>query len=185
MGYRETKKRSLRTSHISSGTSDYPSFLSFFVKFASFLQLTPTSLRAFPPLVFLTSRLFKIMFSQLDRSFSRLKHPWIWLISRSITFGFWKLNFRNVLLSYPLFFASGNTLPSAAIKIFSSLLKLVVRPDVETMLVTTSNWELITPSGNAFPFETLFSHWLEKTGLCHVLITHFKNGLTVVYRDNV
>ena len=62
MGYRETKKRSLRTSHISSGTSDYLSFLSFCLKFASFLLLTSTSLRAFPPLVFLASRLFKLMF---------------------------------------------------------------------------------------------------------------------------
>ena len=82
---------------------DYPSFASFIVTFASFLRISSTSLRAFPPLVFLASRLCKSC-SFLDWSFSRLQFPWIWFTSRLIPFGFWELNFSNVLLSFPLFF---------------------------------------------------------------------------------
>ena len=57
-------------------TPDYPSFMSFIVTFASFLRISSTSLRAFPPLVFLASRLCKSC-SFLDWSFSRLQFPWI------------------------------------------------------------------------------------------------------------
>ena len=84
-------------------TPDYPSFMSFIVTFASFLRISSTSLRAFPPLVFHASRLCKSC-SFLDWSFSRLQFPWIWFTSRLIPFGFWELNFSNVLLSFPLFF---------------------------------------------------------------------------------
>ena len=82
---------------------DYRSFVSFIVTFASFLRISSTSLRAFPPLVFFASRLCKSC-SFLDWSFSRLQFPWIWFTSRLIPFGFWELNFSNVLLSFPLFF---------------------------------------------------------------------------------
>ena len=45
-----------------------------------------------------------------------------------------KVEFLQRFIVVSFIFPSGNTLPSAAIKMFSSLLKLVVRPDVETML---------------------------------------------------
>ena len=40
-------------------TPDHPCLLFFFVTFASFLRITSTSLRGFPPLVFLVSRICK------------------------------------------------------------------------------------------------------------------------------
>ena len=140
MGYRKTKKASLSFPENLIWTKRKFHFwgallLTILLFCPSFLRITSTSLRAFPPLAFLASQLCKLC-SFLDWSFSHLQHPWIWFISRLIPFGFWELNFATFYLSYPLFFASGNTLPNAAIKSFSSLLKLVVRLNLEPTILS-------------------------------------------------
>ena len=83
---------------------------------------------------------------------------------------------------------------NAVIKSFSSLLKSVVRPDLETILshnfqqwIKCAYTQLQRPlcTDDTFPCETLFSHWMVKTRLSQVLIMYFQDGLTVAYRDNV
>ena len=81
-----TKRKSNKTVDIFFGgealenycTPDYPSLLSYVGTFASFLRITLTSLRAFPPSSCFTT--LQIVFF-LDWSFSRLQHPWIWFDS--------------------------------------------------------------------------------------------------------
>ena len=96
-------------------TPDYPSFMSFIVTFASFLRISSTSLRAFPPLVFLL------------HDFANRVLSWIGVSAASSFLGsdslpvWYRLDFESWILAtfycrFLYFFASGNSLRNVAIK---------------------------------------------------------------------
>ena len=137
--------------------------------------------------VFLASRRCKSC-SFFDRSFSRLQHPWSWLRSLLIPLRFWELNlvkissdafvfFANVLLSWPLLSTSGKSLPNSADKSFSCSLKICCATWFRSHIASKHNHYLEmcirnNYADNAFPRETRFSHWLEKTRFSRVLIMY-------------
>ena len=101
-------------------TPDYPCLLFFFVTFVSFLRITSTSLRGFPPLFFLVSRICKscsfltgasAASSIVECDLIHFAFDTVWIMRVKFL--------QRELLSYPIFFWPLKILfPMAPLKVF-------------------------------------------------------------------